>query len=64
MNGGAALCRIAVVVPEQAAEAFPALDLADLLTELAARGDDPIPQPLVVPFPMVMDGELRQRPFQ
>ena len=45
MNSGAALRRVAVVVPEHAAEAFTALDFADLLTEDSACGGVYSPDP-------------------
>ena len=54
MEGGAALRRVAVVVSQHAAEPFAALDLADLLTDLAARAYDLVAQPLMVSFPMIM----------
>ena len=62
MNGGAALCRIAVVVPEHAAEAFTALDLAELLTDLASRVYDLVVQALMVAFPVIVMEEVRHSP--
>ena len=64
MNGGAALCRSAVVVPEQAAEAVPALNIADLLTNLVARINEFVVQSLMISFFMIMYGEVFQGSFQ
>ena len=64
MRGGAALRCVAEVVPEQAAEAFTALDFADLLSDLAARVDDLVVQPLMVAFPMIVMEEVRHSPAQ
>jgi len=61
---GAALRCIAVVVPEHAAEAFTALNLADVLTDLVARINEFVVQSLMISFFMIMYGEVFQGSFQ
>jgi hypothetical protein len=58
------LRRLTVVIPQHAAEALPALDIANLLPDLAARVDDLVPQSLVVALPVVVGDELCQCPLQ
>ena len=59
-----ALRRVAVVVPKHSAEPFPALYFAGSPADLIIRVDNSILQSLMIPFLMVMGGEVFQSSFQ
>ena len=52
--------RLAMVVPQHSAEAFPAVDLSILSTDSISRIDDSVPQSLVISLRMIVDVFLRR----
>jgi hypothetical protein len=53
-----------MVIPQHAAESLTACDLAGSATYFVAWFDDPIVEPLMVPFRMIMRNEFLSRVTQ
>ncbi len=53
-----ALRRFAIVIAEHAAEAFPTPNIANFLADFVSRINDPIPETLMISYPLIMGYEF------
>ena len=52
------LRRFAIVIAEHAAEAFPTPNIANSLADFVSRINNPIPETLMISFPLIMGYEF------
>ncbi len=52
------LRRFAIVIAEHAAEAFPTPNIANFLADFVSGINDPIPETLMISFPLIMGDEF------